>query len=168
MSNDGRPWLLQLGLPAVAGSIAVCFTHPLELTKIRLSLDSELAHRGNAGKYTGWFDCVSKNWQRAGVRGLQAGLLLGVFREFFFNGIRIGLFEPFVALTQQANGSHGINTPPSNSEKLIGGLLSGAFGGLCVNPIDICKTRYVSSAQVRLRRTRTLTFTVAQGSSTWR
>jgi len=25
---------MQLGLPALAGSIAVCFSHPLELTKV--------------------------------------------------------------------------------------------------------------------------------------
>jgi hypothetical protein len=31
------PWLLQLGLPAVAGSIAVVFSHPLELTKVHVT-----------------------------------------------------------------------------------------------------------------------------------
>ena len=36
-------WVKQLGMPAVAGSLAACFTHPLELTKIRLQLDNELA-----------------------------------------------------------------------------------------------------------------------------
>ena len=29
----------QLGAPAAAGGIAVCFSHPLELTKVRLQLD---------------------------------------------------------------------------------------------------------------------------------
>jgi len=131
--------LKQLGLPAVSGSIAVCFSHPLELTKARLQLDNELAQRGASRAYQGWVDCVAKNWQKGGLRGLQSGLFLGVTREFFFNGIRIGGFEPLVALVQRATGTHG--APPKAHEKLAGGLSAGALGGLLINPIDVCKTR---------------------------
>jgi peptide methionine sulfoxide reductase MsrB len=42
MSADST-WAKQIGLPAVSGAMAVCFSHPLELTKIRLQLDNELA-----------------------------------------------------------------------------------------------------------------------------
>ena len=38
--------LQQMGMPALAGGIAVCFSHPLELTKVRLQLDNERGLRG--------------------------------------------------------------------------------------------------------------------------
>ena len=65
------PFHIQIGLPAIAGSIAVCFTHPLELTKVRLQLDNELAKQGQARKYKGWVDCVMQNWRSKGFAGLQ-------------------------------------------------------------------------------------------------
>ena len=40
---DGRNWTSQVGAPALSGGIAVCFSHPLELTKVRLQLDNERA-----------------------------------------------------------------------------------------------------------------------------
>jgi hypothetical protein len=132
-------WSRQLGLPAISGSIAVCFSHPLELTKARLQLDNELAQRGTPRAYSGWTDCVVKNWRKAGIRGLQRGLTLGVTREFFFNGIRIGGVEPMVDLVQSASGNSG--KAPLPREKLAGGLLAGALGGLLINPLDVCKTR---------------------------
>jgi hypothetical protein len=166
-------WVKQLGMPAVAGSLAACFTHPLELTKIRLQLDNELAQvkifksfsilshicfswpllnlnldlfpsfltkRGTPRKYSGWVDCVLKNWRSSGVRGLQGGLSLGVTREFFFSGIRIGLFEPLVGLVHAASGRDP-NASAQGDEKLVAGLAAGALGGLCINPIDVLKTR---------------------------
>ena len=46
--------LESMGLPALAGGMAVCLSHPLELTKVRLQLDNELASRGTVRKYKGW------------------------------------------------------------------------------------------------------------------
>ena len=83
-----------MALPAAAGGLAVCFSHPLELTKVRLQLDNELASRGTPRQYAGWIDCVAQNWRSAGVRGLQRGLSLGITREVCFNAVRIGLYEP--------------------------------------------------------------------------
>jgi solute carrier family 25 protein 34/35 len=146
-SSSGKPSLArQLLLPAVSGSLAVCLSHPLELTKARLQVDLELARRGTvagaaggARAYEGWADCVAKNWRANGLRGLQAGLLLGVTREFFFNGVRLGCFEPLVDAVQGANGTAG--QPPKPHERLAGGLTAGALGGLLINPIDVLKTR---------------------------
>ena len=41
-----RDWAGMMGMPAAAGGIAVCFSHPLELTKVRLQLDNERAALG--------------------------------------------------------------------------------------------------------------------------
>ena len=83
---------------------------------------------------------MRKNWRRGGVRGLQGGLTLGVAREFFFNGIRIGSFEPLVRGVHVAVGGDE-GAPPSGAERLTGGLAAGALGGFLINPIDVAKTR---------------------------
>ena len=62
------PSAAELALPAAAGGMAVCFSHPLELTKTRLQLDNERAARGTPRQYAGWTDCILQNWRAEGVR----------------------------------------------------------------------------------------------------
>ena len=117
----------QFGLPAVAGSMAVCVSHPLELTKVRLQLDNELVARGAAGRYEGWLHCVRSSWRAGGVANLWSGLSFGVAREFVFNCVRIGAFEPVL-------GAVG--------HPMVAGFTCGALGGCCANPIEVLKVRY--------------------------
>tara|TARA_B110001452_G_scaffold172073_1_gene144124 strand:+ start:632 stop:1534 length:903 start_codon:yes stop_codon:yes gene_type:complete len=134
-----------LGLPALAGGIAVCFSHPLELTKVRLQLDNERAMRGTPRLYQGWLDCVVQNFRSDGIRGLQRGLSLGITREICFNAVRIGLLDTvtdFVHATASALGVAEPSAPPGGSERLAAGLTCGALGGCCVNPIEVLKTRF--------------------------
>lgn len=138
------PLIEQLGAPAVAGGIAVCFSHPLELTKVRLQLDNERAAQGTPRMYKGWVDCVVSNWRSDGVRGLQRGLSLGITREVCFNAVRIGLLEPVtegVHATAARLGLADEAAPPGPAERLGAGLTCGALGGCCVNPIEVIKTR---------------------------
>lgn len=140
-----RDWVGMLGMPAAAGGIAVCFSHPLELTKVRLQLDNERAAAGTPRKYKGWIDCVSQNFKTDGVRGLQRGLSLGITREVCFNAVRIGLLEPVTEAVHVAAAACGIaeaTAPPSSAERLMAGLTCGALGGCCVNPIEVLKTRF--------------------------
>ena len=85
----GNERLKQFALPGVAGGLAVCATHPLELTKVRLQLDSELAARGERRLYGGWLDCVRQSWRGGGAANLWCGLSFGVAREVVFNCARI-------------------------------------------------------------------------------
>lgn len=64
--------------------------------------------------------------------------MLGITREFFFNGIRIGSFDSLVNGIHTVSGQEG---PPNGGEKLVAGLTAGALGGMCINPIDVAKTR---------------------------
>ena len=137
--------LQQMGMPALAGGIAVCFSHPLELTKVRLQLDNERGLRGEPRMYRGWIDCVRQNFHAHGVRGLQRGLSLGITREVAFNAVRIGLLDAVtekVHATAAAVGLAAPHAPPGATERLLSGLTCGALGGCCVNPIEVLKTRF--------------------------
>ena len=138
-------WAEQLGAPAAAGGIAVCFSHPLELTKVRLQLDNERASRGTPRMYPGgWLDCFLQNWRADGIRGLQRGLSLGIMREVCFNAVRIGLLEPVTEGVHAAASRSGLaeqTAPPGPAERTLAGLTCGALGGCCVNPIEVIKTR---------------------------
>ena len=95
----------------------------------------ELAQRGTSQRvYRGWVDCMRKNLEKSGFCGLQNGLMLGIVREFFFNGVRLGLFEPLVNVVQSMNDT--LEQQPKPYEKLLGGLAAGSLGGLLINPID--------------------------------
>ena len=137
--------LQQMGMPALAGGIAVCFSHPLELTKVRLQLDNERGLRGEPRMYRGWIDCVRQNFHAHGVRGLQRGLSLGITREVAFNAVRIGLLDAVTEKVHAAAAAVGLaapHAPPGATERLLSGLTCGALGGCCVNPIEVLKTRF--------------------------
>ena len=139
-----RVWVAQLGLPAAAGGIAVCCSHPLELTKVRLQLDNERAARGTPRMYRGFVDCLVQNFKTDGVRGLQRGLSLGITREVCFNAVRIGLLEPVTEGVHASAARLGWaqeEAPPGPAERLAAGLTCGALGGACCNPIEVLKTR---------------------------
>ena len=131
--------LENMGLPAVAGGLAVCISHPLELTKVRLQLDNELAASGTKRRYGGWIDCVLQTWRSDGIRGLQRGLPLGIVREVCFNAVRIGLYEPVLTVIRSAFGRGEI--APTVQERMAAGFVCGALGGCCVNPIEVLKVR---------------------------
>ena len=146
MSAASAPSVLQqMGMPALAGGIAVCFSHPLELTKVRLQLDNERGLRGEPRMYRGWIDCVRQNFHAHGVRGLQRGLSLGITREVAFNAVRIGLLDAVTEKVHAAAAAVGLaapHAPPGATERLLSGLTCGALGGCCVNPIEVLKTRF--------------------------
>lgn len=128
--------LLNCSLSSLAGCCAVCFSHPLELTKTRLQLDGELAKLQKSDmQYRGWRHCVAHNWAKDGIAGLQRGLSMAIIREGIFNFFRIGLFDPSVRFL------HPSSDPCPAYKKWVAGFGCGAIGGAIANPVDILKVR---------------------------
>lgn len=91
-----------------------------------------------------------QNWRKDGMRGLQRGLSVGITREIFFNGIRIGLYVPVLDQIHTLSQGHECgkhrtsSSATSRSERLTAGIICGALGGFFVNPIEIVKIRLQS------------------------
>ena len=76
------------------------------------------------------------------MRGLQRGLSLGITREFFFNGARIGMYGPALDMVRSARGRGGPDAPPPTpTERWQASLVCGALGAAIVNPLEVLKVR---------------------------
>jgi solute carrier family 25 protein 34/35 len=117
-----------------AASFAAAITHPADTIKTRMQLTA-------AARYQGMLHCVRHTLRLEGLRGLQRGVALAVIREPALNCVRIGLFEPSLALLH--NRAEG---PPSFPTSFAAGLLTGACGALITNPLDLLKTRLQAQA----------------------
>lgn len=96
-----------------------------------------MALKGSKRSYNGILHCLYHNWETAGIRGLQRGLSYGIMREFFFNGARIGCYEPILHQYQKLKHNQTL----SNYERFFIGQIVGAFAGAFVNPIEVLKVR---------------------------
>lgn len=96
-----------------------------------------MASKGSVRSYRGILHCLWHNWQTAGIKGLQRGLSYGIMREFFFNGVRIGCYDPILHQYQNITKSQSL----TNYERFFIGQLVGAFAGAFVNPIEVLKVR---------------------------
>lgn len=72
---------------------------------------------------------MQTSWRTGGARNLWSGLQFGVAREFVFNSVRIGAFEPVLGVV---------------GHPMLAGFACGALGGCCANPVEILKVRYQS------------------------
>lgn len=128
------PLVKQILLPSLAGSTAVCFTHPMDLTKIRLQLDNEMAKKGSPRAYKGIFHCLQHNWTNDGIRGLQRGLSFGIVREFLFTGCRIGLYDVALKRFKVFRGT-GEVAPTASEQMIVGQSVGKMLGFLCSGKI---------------------------------
>jgi len=89
------------------GSIATCVgeivTLPIDVVKVRMQTDSMLS--GNSRGMIGTFVHILKY---EGPTALYAGVFPAVLRQFFYGGLRTGLYEP---LKELLNGLKKRNYP---------------------------------------------------------
>ncbi|XP_042014542.1 mitochondrial substrate carrier family protein ucpB-like isoform X3 [Salvia splendens] len=70
-----------------------------------------------------------------GLRALYMGLTPGLVRSVFYGGLRLGLYEPSLRLSEMALGSPNIFT------KIVIGAFSGALATAVTNPVEVLKVR---------------------------
>lgn len=119
-------------LGGVAASIAVCFTHPLDLAKVRLINSPE--------KMSTW-RVVSTTLRNEGVRGLYIGISASILRQMTYSLMRFAAYEELKTFIAHRNDP---TQPISMWTKIGVAGLAGVAGGIAGNPADIILVRMTS------------------------
>lgn len=128
MSTSGDAWRGFLA-GSMAAVTAGCVTHPIDLVKVRMQLDST---RGQAPTILGTGGAIIRN---EGFLALYDGISGSVLRQFVLIGCRLGFYNIFKKMFEDENGKL------SFSGKFGCGLLAGAVGALIGNPADLTLVR---------------------------
>ncbi|XP_002741139.1 mitochondrial substrate carrier family protein ucpB-like [Saccoglossus kowalevskii] len=131
---------------ALAGVSCMCAafaTNPIDVVKIRMQLEGELAAQKGKGVavlknryYDGFIKGGIKVVQDEGIRGLYKGVLPSLLREGTYSTIRIGAYEPIKVWLGATDPAH---TPLY--KKILAGATSGAIGSSIATPTDLIKVR---------------------------
>eukprot|EP00043_Microstomoeca_roanoka_P006969 m.67602 g.67602 ORF g.67602 m.67602 type:complete len:299 (-) comp13639_c0_seq2:98-994(-) len=121
------------------GSTASCLaeiaTMPIDVVKVRLQVEGSDGTR----QYKGMMDAAVKTARREGITALWKGLQPALVRQFFYGGLRYGLYAPIRNMIGVDK-----NTPKSAipfHSKFIAGGLAGALAAFFANPTDLIKVR---------------------------
>lgn len=128
----------------MAACIAVTFTNPIELVKIRMQLQGELAAVGQK-VYRNPIQGMGVIFRNEGIRGLQKGLVAAYIYQIGLNGSRLGFYEPI------RNALNSTFYPNEESHKIqkvsinvAAGASSGIIGAVIGSPLFLVKTRMQS------------------------
>ncbi|EQC35637.1 hypothetical protein SDRG_06921 [Saprolegnia diclina VS20] len=124
-------------LAGIANASAAAITNPIDVLKVRMQLEGELAaSREMPRRYPSFVGGARTIFGNEGIRGFYKGLLPSVVRDGFYSGIRLGAYEPMKELLGATDPHH---TPLYL--KVVAGALTGAFGSALANPTDLVKIR---------------------------
>jgi hypothetical protein len=131
----------RLALAGLSNCLSSCLTNPIDVIKIRLQLQSELAGAPAAGQqhYSGMLSGMVKIGRVEGIRGLYRGLIPSLLRESSYSSIRVGLYDVFRDLYSSHLGGTGA------AVRFLSGATSGCIGAIVANPTDLVKVRLQAS-----------------------
>jgi hypothetical protein len=120
------------------GGISAChaeaWTLPVDISKVRLQLQNK---SGGIPKYSGMLNTISTIVREEGFSSLWSGSKPAFVRQFFYSGLRMGMYEPirnFFAGSVHAKDS-------SFAVKVGSSCVSGAISAGIFTPTDILKVR---------------------------
>lgn len=133
----------QVGREILAGSISASFTasifSPLEMVKTRLMVQADPAAEVVRCYRHGFLDALRSVLRTDGICMVYTHGFAGfVLRDFFYSGLRIGLYPSVRSLyagNNTAKSDVGIMT------KILAGATTGAVGSAIANPFDIVRVR---------------------------
>jgi len=124
----------------VAGGLgemfAVCFSHPMDVLKVRLQLTGENNAAKKTLKAADFLDAGRKLMVKEGVvSGFYGGLSASLMRQAVFSSSRQGLYGAFERLWRGDDKSVGL------FGRITCGVSAGMIGALLANPTDIVLIR---------------------------
>ncbi|CAM6126577.1 unnamed protein product [Calypogeia fissa] len=142
----------------VAGSV----THPLDLIKVRMQLQGEIAAPASyllAGispsnlqtRQSGNALAVGRQVvQTEGVMALYSGVTASILRQVLYSSTRLGLYE---VIKSQWTSSSGDKTLPLH-KKIAAGLIAGGIGAAVGNPADVALIRMQADGRLPMHQRR--------------
>jgi len=124
---------------------AATFTNPIDVIKIRLQIQGELAKLNSSSiskiygsdlKYKGFTRGIIQIVKEEGLAGIYKGIVPSLLREASYSTIRMGGYDVMKELLGAQDPAH---TPLS--KKILAGAVSGAVGSGIANPTDLIKVR---------------------------
>jgi len=116
----------------IASMMAVCFTHPLDLLKVRLQTQT--------GPKLGALQATKQIIKTDGVLALYNGLSASLLRQASYSTVRFGAYAVIKEKVQPRNAD-GSPAPLPVIHSIGISMLSGAIGGVVGNPADIVNIR---------------------------
>jgi hypothetical protein len=130
----------RIGLAGISACCGASATNPVDVVKIRMQIDGDLAKRESRPRvYTGMVQGMRTIFAQEGVSGLYKGVGGSLCREMSYSGFRFGAYETVKELLGAKDPK---NTPLW--KKLAAGSMSGAIGAAIANPCDLVKIRMQS------------------------
>lgn len=121
-------------LGGVAASMAACFTHPLDLAKVRMQ------SLGPTVPSPSMLKILRNSISNSGLRSVYTGLSASLMRQMTYSLVRLGSYEEMKRLMSE-NGQS-----PSAGKLLLAAGVAGGLGGIAGNPADILLVRMTSDS----------------------
>ena len=121
----------QGAIGAMTGGAA---SHPLDLIKVRMQIQGEGAASA-AKPRLGMFGMGVKIFTESGVSGLFRGVSASLFRQFFYSGVRFGVYDMMKNAAGVQNGEIPLY------QKAAMAASAGAIGAFVANPGDFAMVR---------------------------
>jgi hypothetical protein len=127
---------------AMTGAAA---SHPFDVIKVRMQIHGEGSITSSKIGMTGMgVDIYRTN----GVSGLLSGLSASLFRQFFYSGVRFGVYDIL------KNASNENPTKISLFQKITMAASAGAIGACVANPGDVAMVRMQADAKLPVEKRR--------------
>ena len=125
---------------AVGAMAGASVSHPLDLIKVRMQIQGEAAASAAGGAEgaatrVGMFGMGVNIFREGGPPALFRGLSASLFRQFFYSGVRFGVYD----MLKNAPGVDTNNTPLY--QKIAMAATAGAVGASVANPGDVAMVR---------------------------
>eukprot|EP01084_Bolivina_argentea_P084074 152151_1 len=113
-------------------STATIITHPIDVVKVWLQIETKSAASKEAFSFTKFISYYPKIYNIYGIKGFYSGIGAALARAMTYGGARIGLYEPLHSY---------ITIFPNSINILTASLLSGCLASFIGNPFEAIKVR---------------------------